>query len=113
MKSVKAIRVCGQLVPVIRGSEQDNRNLEGAWGLYEPETDIIWIDERTPKDKVSFYETHEALHALHCKSGLVFLMASVLGMEEDDPRIRRLEETMVRVLTPHVLETFGGPRKVG
>lgn len=114
MKPVPAtsIRVCGLLIPVAQGSAKDHPDLKKCWGVYDHENEIVWMNEATPKDKVPFWETHEALHALVNKSGLLYVTAAIFGAEVGDDKMEAWEEAFIRVATPHVLETFGGPRRV-
>jgi hypothetical protein len=112
MKNAGAIKVCGLTIPVREGSAVDQPGLEKAYGCYDVDTSTLWLDEQNPKHTRSFWKTHETLHALVHLSGAVYAMASALGVKREDPRIDDWEESIVRILTPHVLETFGPPREV-
>ncbi len=112
MKNAGAIKVCGQTIPVKEGLASDEPGLEKAYGCYDLDTSTLWLDENNPKHIRTFWKTHEALHALLNLSGSLYAMASALGLPREDPRREAWEEAFVRILTPHVLETFGPPKEV-
>lgn len=111
MKNLKPMPVCGLSIPVKEGTEEENRNLEKAYGCLDMDTLTVWIEERTPKHTKAFWKTHEALHAILNLSGAIYATAAALGLPREDPKIAAWEETFIRVVCPHILETFGPPRE--
>ncbi len=111
MKKAGAIKVCGLTIPVCEGLTHDQPGLEKAYGCYDVDTATLWLDETNPKHVKAFWKTHETLHAIMNLSGAVYSMAAALGVPREDPRLDEWEEALVRLLTPHILETFGAPRE--
>jgi hypothetical protein len=110
MKALGHMPVCGVDLPVKAGDEKDNSDLTKAYGCFDLDTSTVWLDENLPRHAADFWRTHEALHAVLNLSGAIYATAAALGMKRDDPRIDEWEEMIVRVLTPHIIETFGPAR---
>ena len=110
MKSLGHMPVCGVDLPVKEGSATDQPCMEKAYGCYDVDTATVWLDENNPKHVKDFWRTHEALHALINLSGVAYVTAAALGLKRDDPRMEEWEEAIIRVLTPHIIETFGAPK---
>jgi hypothetical protein len=107
VKRAGHVAVCGLNLPVKLGTEEDFAGLKGAYGCFDPDTGTIWLDENIPPHVKPFWTVHEVLHAVLLHSGALYVTASIFGCEREDPRLDRWEEAIVRILTPHLLETWG------
>ena len=105
--SPRHVAICGLNIPVRVGTPKDCADLAGAYGCYDVDTATIWLNADTPAHAASFWFVHEILHALLNLSGLLYATARIFGVERDSKQMEEWEEITVRVLTPHVLETFG------
>lgn len=110
MKSLGHVRVCGIALPVRVGSADEEPLLKGAYGAYNEDKSTVWLNEDNPPYTMAFWAAHEALHALVNLSGAMEAAGAILGMKDDDPRLAALEENIIRVITPHLIETFGPAR---
>jgi Zn-dependent peptidase ImmA (M78 family) len=114
---MKHINVCGTSVPVRVGSEKTDSRLKDAYGLYDLDTGVIWINESTPVGMRDAVLAHEVLHVILNSSGALRVTAMAFGLSCDKPRdLKRMnewEEAIIRVLTPGVLEAFGAARTSG
>jgi hypothetical protein len=104
------VRICGLDLAFRRGSEKDNPDLSDCHGYYDGTEHTIWIHDNVPNNAVPFWTTHEKLHGLLDLSGALHVTAGIFGISPEDPRMEAWEEAIVRVLTPHIANTFGGPR---
>jgi len=107
MKRFGFIKVCGSKIPIQVGSSEDHKELVGCYGLYDANTCTIWIHVDTPKTLIIQTLVHEVLHAMLNLSGAIYSTAAAFGLDRDDSRIEAWEESFVRLLTPHITETFG------
>jgi hypothetical protein len=112
MTPLGTVKVCGIAIPVQIGDEDDNPNLAGAYGCYDLDDGIIWISHTCPAAEMPFWITHEACHALLQKSGALRVTALAFGLDVEK-KAKHLkiastwEEVFIRVMTPHIIETFG------
>ena len=109
-EKIGTLDICGTKVEVRTGTNADTDGLDGAYGCFDTTELVIWLHSALPKRKVPDTLTHEALHAIWLNSGARFAIASSLGIPDGDSRLEALEETLVRILTPHVKSTFGLPK---
>lgn len=110
-KPVGHLAICGLRIPVCVGNETDHPDLARAYGCYDLDTQVIWIHETCPRHSVDFWLTHEAKHAMLACSGALRATAALFGLDLDKPadrdRMDVWEEAMIRILVPHLIETFG------
>jgi hypothetical protein len=108
------VKVCGLSVPLCFASEKEDATLKGAHGYYDPDTGVIVLNKSLPAGSDATFLVHEVLHALLNTSGALRATAATLGIDIDKPAGRKQmdtwEEVFIRVITPHVLETFGPAR---
>lgn len=109
-KILGAIRVCGLLLPLKEGTVADCSDLKDTWSIYDVESNSVWYDEKTPEGHRPLWGVHESLHGIFDTSGITHLIAFALGLPADDQRVEDLCEIIIRVASPHVLETFGPPK---
>lgn len=116
MKTLGAVMICGMRVPVRTGSEKDHPSLRGTYGLYDIDQVAIWVNADTPAHMRDFITVHESLHAILNNSGALRSVATTAGLDLEDrkdfQRMEVLEENLIRILVPHILETFGPARVV-
>lgn len=98
--------VCGQRIAI------EYEDLGALYGKYDRDECKIKLHSETPADKQPLWKTHETLHALLEGSGVLYATAAIFGIKRKDPRIDAWEEAVIRILSPHILETFGAPRRV-
>lgn len=114
MKRAGHVMVCGVKTPVRVGTVDDQQGLHNAYGCYDTDECVIWLAADCPPHHVPFIATHEGLHAMLNHSGAIRMTSSMLGLDMDNAKDREKmeawEEALVRVLTPHVVETFGAAR---
>lgn len=114
MKRPRFVRACGLRIPVRFGTEKDYPELKGCYGCYDLDTCTIWIESSCPPAVQAFWIAHEAVHAVLNNSGALRMTATAFGIDMDEPEERKRmdswEEALVRVLVPHILETFGPTR---
>lgn len=112
MKPAAYVRVCGIDIPVFLGTAQDNDDLVDAWGCYSVTEMSIWLDKSCPGNLIDEVLTHEVIHALIHRSGMLYELCAVFGLHRGDPKFDAWEEALVRRLTPHIVETFGPVRAI-
>jgi hypothetical protein len=114
MKHLGTVTICGMCIPVREGSEKDHPVLKGAYGIYDVDSATIWVDVSTPAHVRDSIIVHEALHAVLNSSGAYRSIATMTNLDLENPRdlarMNEIEENLVRILVPHVLETFGPAR---
>lgn len=106
----ETVTICGLTVPVRFGTEKDQSELSDSYACYDRDTCTIWVHTATPADKVEFWKVHEALHALCENSGVIYATAAIFGVKRDDSKVEAWEEAVIRILCPHILQTFGPAR---
>lgn len=102
------VTVCGLDLPVKVGTNRNHPDLEKSYACYDPEQMCIWLHADCPTDFVGFWLAHESIHAMLDLSGVLDVTAAVSEKERND--LDAWEEAVVRILTPHVLETFCNSR---
>ena len=110
MKTLGHVPICGMEVPLRSGTEKDCQDPKGAYGCYVVDTATIWMDQNVPPHAGPFWCTHEALHALLNNSGALRMTAALLDQKIGSVAMERWEENLIRVLTPHIIETFGAAK---
>lgn len=106
MKILGELNICGATYMVKTGSAADLPMLENAHGVCISATRTIWIDDAIGSEHMLDTLSHEVLHALLNESGV--LQATEAAFDADLPP--RWEESIVRILAPHMASAFGPPQ---
>ena len=111
---MKHIKICGIAVPVRTATEDEDDGLKKAYAYYDIEDGVIVLNKKLPANSDISFLTHEVLHAMLSSSGALRVTAATLGIDIDKTaglkRMELWEELFIRVVTPHIVETFGGPK---
>ena len=106
------ITICGVSIPVRVGTAKDYPDLGESYGVYDVHKGVIWLNANVPEHTAPFWLVHEVLHVMLHLSGALEATSVIFGVSRDDRRMEEWEEALIRVLTPHVLETFGEAQAV-
>ncbi len=109
MKKIGSLSLCGLAFTVYTGSASENPHLEDNQGYCNHTRQEIWI--RDSLGTSGFYDTlvHEMLHGIWENSGTSQFLKGCLPDGADQPEI---EETIVRILTPHLVNALSQLGKV-
>lgn len=106
MKRLGKLPVCAATYEVRLGTFEDYEPLQHAYGVCDTANRVIWVHAGMSPAKTLETLAHEALHALLTESGVLQVTEATLGASE----LGAWEEAVVRVLTPHLMATFGPPQ---
>lgn len=91
---VGKVDICGLTFAVYLADEKGCPALKDCYGLCYPEHQEIFISSALGKAARRLYLTHEMLHGIYCLAGVHDVIAGATR--------EGLEESFVRLLTPHV-----------
>ncbi len=112
MKRLGKIDVCGVDFDVLMGNSSDFEGLGAAYGECDTVNQEIRICEGMKPTKFRETLVHETLHGVIAGSGAYDVLASALGAQRGDPKLDSLEETLIRVLTPHLIRALASTAKL-
>ena len=108
MKILGTVSICGCVYTVKVGDFNDQDALEHAYGCCSMSTRTLWLHAGMPVEKTLDTLSHEALHGLLGESGIRETTEGIFGATE--AQMQAWEEALVRILTPHIMATFGPPQ---
>jgi len=111
MKTLGFVDVCGQDWRVVEctGEEMEAQGHPNAVGLCsDGECQIYLLDACRKDRKDTFF--HEYMHAVLRSSGALYGLLTSAGVPFLGDKSDTIEETFIRVLTPHLLKAFGPPK---
>jgi len=97
-RHVMDVPICGVTVPVFIREDLKDGEVDCA-GLYDTDSPTIWIDASVGDAYVQQVLIHEIGHAMLHLSGAMHELAEDMKPGTD---IDRVEERLVRTLTPHI-----------
>ena len=111
MKKLGTLDVCGTDWGVweATGAEFETMGNPNAEGVCSHTECAIYLLNTCRKDRKDTL-MHEYLHAVLQSSGALYGLLSSLGVPFIGKKSDALEETFVRVLTPHIIRTLGSPK---
>jgi len=111
MKKLGTIDVCGTDWPVFEATadEMVKLNSPGAAGMCSHVDCRIYLSSDCKRDRKETL-LHEYMHALLNSSGALYGLLTSLGTPFIGKKSDAVEESFIRVLTPHFLKQFGAPK---
>jgi Zn-dependent peptidase ImmA (M78 family) len=100
MQVLKTLVICGQEIRVIVASPKEVPALSDKYGLSDFDAGAIYLHEENTPSRMRSVLVHEVLHVFLEASGLGQFFAGHLAKGKD---FDALEETAIRLATPHVV----------
>jgi hypothetical protein len=97
-------RICNVPFKFIEADSDDDAELESCQAFCDLDEAEILIRKDLPRGHYVDAVLHEALHAIWGCSGLENVIAEAAGLKIGSKKLNRLEETVIRVLTPHLVQ---------
>lgn len=103
MKRLGKIDICGIPFTFFAGSAEERSALESNYGYCDHQRHEIWIRDSQSQAAVEDTLLHEIQHALWENSGAAQFLKGACPTETN---MSEIEETFIRILTPHLLNAI-------
>ena len=97
------VDICGHKFPVIEKTSDEDQSLETCSGYIRFKPQEIVIEAAMEPEAFRDVLLHEVLHGILHLSGATDVIATAMGTDRSNPAVDTLEESFIRIVTPHLV----------
>jgi Zn-dependent peptidase ImmA (M78 family) len=106
-RQVGEVNICGVPYAILVADEQTDESLVGAFGYVKTYGQQIVLNSGQGAHKMQQTMMHEILHAIMAESGIHAYLAAEVGQSIGSDKMSEVEETLIRLLSPHLVMALG------